>query len=66
MGIMALMFPLHPLLLGFLVALGVGLLIGIDRERKKSEGPAHGDNGGRCFPSIPSSSASWWHWASGC
>ena len=35
------MFPLHPLLLGFLVALGVGLLIGIDRERKKGEGPAH-------------------------
>ena len=33
------MFPLHPLFLGFLVALGVGLLIGIDRERQKGEGP---------------------------
>ena len=33
------MLPLHPLFLGFLVALGVGLLIGIDRERKKGEGP---------------------------
>ena len=49
MGIMALMFPLHPLLLGFLVALGVGLLIGIDRERKKSEGPAHHAPGLRTF-----------------
>ena len=31
---------LNPLILGFLVALGVGLLIGIDRERTKGDGPA--------------------------
>ena len=43
------MFPLHPLFLGFLVALGVGLLIGIDRERKKGEGPAHQAAGLRTF-----------------
>ena len=43
------MFPLHPLFLGFLVALGVGLLIGIDRERKKGEGPAHQAPGLRTF-----------------
>ena len=34
------MLPLHPLFLGFLVALGIGLLIGIDPERKKGEGVA--------------------------
>ncbi len=43
------MFPLHPLFLGFLVALGVGLLIGIDRERKKGEEPAHHAPGLRTF-----------------
>ena len=43
------MFPLHPLFLGFLVALGVGLLIGIDRERKKGEGPARQAAGLRTF-----------------
>jgi uncharacterized membrane protein (DUF4010 family) len=43
------MFPLHPLFLGFLVALGVGLLIGIDRERKKGEGAAHHAAGLRTF-----------------
>jgi uncharacterized membrane protein (DUF4010 family) len=32
------MLPLHPLVIGFLVALGVGLLIGIDRERHKGDG----------------------------
>ena len=26
-------------LLGFVIALGIGLLIGIDRERRKGEGP---------------------------
>ncbi len=40
---------LHPLVLGFLVALGVGLLIGIDRERKKGEGPARHSAGLRTF-----------------
>src|SRR5260370_41254881 len=43
------MFPLHPLFLGFLVALGIGLLIGIDRERKKGEGPARQAAGLRTF-----------------
>ncbi len=28
----------HPLVVGFLVALGVGLLVGIDRERHKGDG----------------------------
>src|SRR3979490_298434 len=44
------MFPLHPLFLGFLVALGIGLLIGIDRERKKGEGPTRRAAGVRSFP----------------
>ena len=43
------MFPLHPLLLGFLVALGVGLLIGIDCKRKKGEGLARHAAGLRTF-----------------
>lgn len=43
------MASLHPLVLGFLVALGVGLLIGIDRERKKGEGPARHAAGLRTF-----------------
>ena len=43
------MLPLHPLVLGFLVALGVGLLIGIDRERKKGEGPTRHAAGLRTF-----------------
>src|SRR6266700_3773208 len=43
------MLPLHPLFLGFLVALGIGLLIGIDRERKKGEGPTRHAAGLRTF-----------------
>ncbi|MBP6769843.1 MAG: MgtC/SapB family protein [Reyranella sp.] len=43
------MLELHALLLGFVVALGVGLLIGIDRERKKGEGPGRGAAGLRTF-----------------
>lgn len=43
------MFDLHSLFLGFVVALGVGLLIGIDRERKKGEGPGRGAAGLRTF-----------------
>src|SRR5258708_29720244 len=46
---MASMFPLHPLFLGFLVALGIGLLIGIDRERKTGEGPTRHAAGLRTF-----------------
>lgn len=43
------MLELHSLFLGFTVALGVGLLIGIDRERKKGEGPGRGAAGLRTF-----------------
>lgn len=43
------MNSIHPLLLGFLVALGVGLLIGIDRERKKGEGSSREAAGLRTF-----------------
>lgn len=43
------MFEPSPLFLGFVVALGVGLLIGIDRERKKGEGPGRGAAGLRTF-----------------
>lgn len=40
---------LHPLVVGFLVALGVGLLIGIDRERHKGDGPTRHPAGLRTF-----------------
>lgn len=43
------MLSLDPLVLGFLVALGAGLLIGIDRERKKGDGPERGAAGLRTF-----------------
>jgi uncharacterized membrane protein (DUF4010 family) len=43
------MLDLDSTLLGFAVALGVGLLIGIDRERTKGEGPARGAAGIRTF-----------------
>src|ERR1043165_8257557 len=49
MGIMASMPSLHPMVIGFLVALGVGLLIGIDRERNKGDGPARHPAGLRTF-----------------
>jgi uncharacterized membrane protein (DUF4010 family) len=39
----------HPLVVGFLVALGVGLLIGIDRERHKGDGAARDPAGLRTF-----------------
>ena len=39
----------HPLVVGFLVALGVGLLIGIDRERHKGDGPTRHPAGLRTF-----------------
>src|SRR2546423_12508067 len=41
--------PVHPLVVGFLVALGVGLLIGIDRERHKGDGTARHPAGLRTF-----------------
>src|SRR5262249_59110480 len=40
---------LPPLLPGFLVALGIGLLIGIDRERHKGTGPTRQAAGLRTF-----------------
>lgn len=43
------MFDLHSLTLAFLVAFGIGLLIGIDRERKKGDGPTRGAAGVRTF-----------------
>jgi uncharacterized membrane protein (DUF4010 family) len=39
----------HPLILGFLVALGLGLLIGIDRERQKGQGASREAAGIRTF-----------------
>lgn len=39
----------HPLVVGFLVALGVGLLVGIDRERNKGDGPTRQAAGLRTF-----------------
>lgn len=40
---------LNPFVLGFLVALGIGLLIGIDRERTKGDGPSREAAGLRTF-----------------
>jgi uncharacterized membrane protein (DUF4010 family) len=39
----------HPLVVSFLVALGVGLLVGIDRERNKGDGAARQAAGLRTF-----------------
>ena len=39
----------HPLVVGFLVALGVGLLVGIDRERNKGDGATRQPAGLRTF-----------------
>ncbi|CAN5909945.1 DUF4010 domain-containing protein [soil metagenome] len=43
------MSPLHLHVIGFLVALGIGLLIGIDRERHKGDGAARHPAGLRTF-----------------
>ena len=43
------MFRLDPLILSFAVALGIGLLIGTDRERRKGEGPDRSPAGLRTF-----------------
>jgi uncharacterized membrane protein (DUF4010 family) len=45
------MLPFSPIVLHFAVALGIGLLIGIDRERRK-EGQAHAPAGLRTFTLI--------------
>lgn len=41
--------PIDPLVLSLAVALGIGLLIGIDRERKKGDGPSREAGGLRTF-----------------
>lgn len=41
--------PLTPLVLNLAVALGIGLLVGIDRERRKGEGPDRAAAGIRTF-----------------
>ncbi|MGE0115504.1 MAG: MgtC/SapB family protein [Steroidobacteraceae bacterium] len=41
-----------PLVIGFVVALGVGLLIGVERERNKGSGPTRGAAGVRTFALV--------------
>ena len=41
--------PISPLVLNLAVALGIGLLIGIDRERRKGDGPTRAPAGLRTF-----------------
>ena len=41
--------PISPLVFNLAVALGIGLLIGIDRERRKGTGPARSPAGIRTF-----------------
>src|SRR5215471_5611564 len=53
---------LPPLLPGFLVALGIGLLIGIDRERHKGTGPTRQAAGLRTFSLAAIAGATAQHW----
>ena len=46
------MFNLSPLLLNLAVALGIGLLIGAERERRKGQGPARAPAGIRTFSVV--------------
>lgn len=46
------MFNLPPLLLNLTVALGIGLLIGAERERRKGQGPARAAAGIRTFSIV--------------
>jgi uncharacterized membrane protein (DUF4010 family) len=46
-----------PLLVGLAVALGIGLLIGVDRERRKGDGPSRGAAGLRTFAIVALSGA---------
>ena len=46
------MFSLPPLLLNLAVALGIGLLIGAERERRKGQGPARAPAGIRTFSVV--------------
>jgi MgtC family len=43
------MFGIDPLILNFAVAIGIGLLIGAERERRKGEGPTRSPAGIRTF-----------------
>src|SRR4029078_6419500 len=43
------MFGLDPIILNLAVALGIGLLIGAERERRKGEGPSRSPAGIRTF-----------------
>jgi uncharacterized membrane protein (DUF4010 family) len=43
------MFDIDPLILNFAVAIGIGLLIGAERERRKGEGPTRSPAGIRTF-----------------
>ena len=46
------MWPLDSRLVGFAIALGIGLLIGADRERRKGEGPSRAAAGIRTFTIV--------------
>jgi uncharacterized membrane protein YhiD involved in acid resistance len=46
------MFNLPPLLLNLAVALGIGLLIGAEQERRKGQGPARAPAGIRTFSVV--------------
>jgi uncharacterized membrane protein (DUF4010 family) len=46
------MWPLDQRLMGFAIALGIGLLIGADRERRKGEGPSRAAAGIRTFTIV--------------
>lgn len=41
-----------PMLIGFVVSLGIGLLIGVERERRKGSGPGRGPAGVRTFALV--------------
>jgi hypothetical protein len=43
----------EPPLTGYVVALGIGLLLGIERERRKGEGPSRAPAGIRTFAISP-------------
>src|SRR5215218_8676105 len=46
------MWPLDSRLVGFAIALGIGLLIGADRERRKGHGPSRAAAGIRTFAIV--------------
>ena len=43
------MLTIDPVILNFAVALGIGLLLGAERERRKGEGPSRSPAGIRTF-----------------